>query len=72
MEVKREMGIKKPKEPEFMRELHEIREEMYEETKNLTPGERVDRTHREAEEFLTNHGYRLVRSNKGYRMESVV
>ncbi len=66
------MDIRKPKEPEFMRELHKIREEMYEETRDLTPGERVNRTHREAEEFLTKQGYRLVQSHKGYRMESVV
>jgi hypothetical protein len=50
------MSIRKPKEPEFMRELHSIREKMHEETKELTLRERVDRTHKEVEEFLTNEG----------------
>lgn len=65
------MMMRKPKEPEFMRELHRIREEMYEETKNLTTKERVKRTHREVEEFLKTHGYRFIPSDKGYRMESI-
>lgn len=65
------MTIRKPKEPEFMKEIHRIREEMYEESKNLTPGERVNRTHREVKELLTNQGYRLIPSNNGYRMESI-
>ncbi|WP_176225975.1 hypothetical protein [Candidatus Hakubella thermalkaliphila] len=71
MEVKRKMSIRKPKEPEFMRELHRIREEMYEESKKLTPRERVNRTHKEVEEFLTSQGYRLIPSNTGYRMEFI-
>ena len=62
------MAIKKPPEPEFMRELHRIRKEMYEETKNLTPRQRIKKTHRETEEFLKNQGYRLISSNQGYRM----
>lgn len=64
------MTIKKHKEPEFMRELHRIREEMYEKDKNLTPRERVNKTHREAEEFLTSQGYRLISSNKGYQIRA--
>lgn len=31
------MTIRKPKKPEFMKEIHRIREEMYEKSKNLTP-----------------------------------
>lgn len=65
------MRIRKPKEPEFMKELHRIREEMYEETKNLTSKEKVEKTHREVEEFLKSQGYRLIPSNKGYRMKPI-
>jgi len=71
MEVMAKMTIRKPKEPEFMKALHKIREEMYEETKNLTPEERINRTHREVEELLTSQGYRLIPSNNGYRMEFI-
>ncbi|MBI5749575.1 MAG: hypothetical protein HZA00_10660 [Nitrospinae bacterium] len=71
MEVKRKMSIRKPKEPEFMKELHRIREEMYLETKNLTPKEKIKKTHKEAEEFLKSQGYKLIPSNKGYRMKSI-
>ena len=62
------MAIRKTREPEFMRELHKIREEIYQETKHLTPRQRIKRTHKESEEFLQSQGYRLVSSNHGYRM----
>ncbi|MFQ5714114.1 MAG: hypothetical protein ACE5GU_08790 [Candidatus Scalinduaceae bacterium] len=71
MEVRKKMIIRKPKEPEFMKELHKIREEMYEETKNLTPKERIKKTRKDNEEFLKSRGYRLVPANKGYRVERV-
>ncbi|MCK4401741.1 hypothetical protein KAW08_05515 [bacterium] len=62
------MNVRKIREPEFMRELHRIREEMYHETKRLTPRQRVNKTHRETEDFLQSQGYRLVSGNQGYRM----
>ncbi|MEW6482138.1 MAG: hypothetical protein AB1397_03970 [bacterium] len=65
------MRITKPKEPEFMKELHKIRREMYEETKNLSVKERIKRTHKEAEEFLRSEGYRLIPADKGYRIEPI-
>jgi len=65
------MNIRKRQEPEFMRDLHRIREEMYEESKNLTAKQRVKKIHRETEEFLENQGYRLVSSGQGYRMAHV-
>ncbi len=46
------MSIRKPKEPEFMRELHKIREEIYEETKNLSSKENVEKAHKEVDKFL--------------------
>ena len=62
------MNIRKVREPEFMRELHRIREEMYHETKRLTPRQRVNGTHRETEDFLQRQGYKLKPSNQGYRI----
>lgn len=69
MEAMIKMIIRKHPEPEFMRELHRIREEMYKETKNLTPKQRIKKTHREAEDFLKSHGYKFISNDKGYRME---
>lgn len=65
------MAIRKTREPEFMKELHRIREEMYEETKNLAPEERIKKAHKEAEEFLKSQSYRLIPAGKGFRIEVV-
>jgi len=43
-------------EPETMREIHEIRRQIYEETKHMTPEERADTAHREAEKALRLYG----------------
>lgn len=40
------------KEPKPMREIHEIRERLYEEEKNLSMAERLKRTHEAAERFM--------------------
>ncbi|MFH0948033.1 MAG: hypothetical protein V1833_03445 [Elusimicrobiota bacterium] len=63
------MNIKKPREPEFMRELHKIREEMHDENKDLTLKEKIERTHKEVVKFLRSEGYKLIPFDKGYRME---
>lgn len=42
----------KIKEPEFMQELHKIREEMHRETKGLNWKEKAKWMHREAERSL--------------------
>jgi hypothetical protein len=50
-------------EPEAMREIHEIREKIYEETKDLSPkeySEYWDRRNKEIEESLREDGYMLV------------
>ena len=53
------------KEPVFMKELHEIREKHYEETKSLTKEERVARVRQEAAEFLREFNYKLVPTRRG-------
>lgn len=47
------------KEPEVMRKLHEIREKQHEETKNLTPEERVKKINDEAEACKNKFGLKL-------------
>ncbi len=56
----------------MMKNLHEIRAKHQDLTKDLNQKEKAKWYNKKAEEFLTNQGYRLVQSKKGYRMESVV
>ncbi len=46
-------------EPEFMRELHAIRERIHEETKHMTPEEQAAHTRKEVEEGLARLGVTL-------------
>jgi hypothetical protein len=39
-----------------MREIHEIREKIHEETKHMTPRERTEYFHRGAEEAIKKYG----------------
>ena len=50
-------------EPRAMREIHEIREKIYEETKNMTPDEYAEYSERRRKEVETNmlkSGFKLV------------
>lgn len=47
------------KEPEAMREIHKIREQMYEEMKDMSPQERIRKIKEEAEEFKKEYGLKL-------------
>ena len=46
-------------EPKAMREIHEIREKFYEETKNMTPAEINTRVQESVDRVLKNAGYKL-------------
>jgi hypothetical protein len=48
-------------EPEAMREIHEIRLQIYEETKGLTPQERANRANKAAAELEQRYGIRFRR-----------
>ncbi len=43
-------------EPKAMREIHEIRESIYEDIKHMTPKEQTEYFHREAEEAIKKYG----------------
>jgi hypothetical protein len=47
------------REPEAMREIHKIREEMYEEMKNMSTRERVQKIKEEAEACKKEFGLKL-------------
>ncbi len=48
-------------EPKAMREIHEIRAKLYEETKNMTPEEHTVFYRDKAEEAAKRHGLKLKR-----------
>jgi len=48
-------------EPRAMREIHEIREKIYEDTKHMTPEEQTELTRREAQELIEKFGINIKR-----------
>ena len=48
-------------EPRAVREIHEIRAQIYEETKHMTPDERAAHASREAQDFLDQYGLKVKR-----------
>ena len=46
-------------EPKAMREIHEIRECLYQEEKDLSNRELITKIHREAQECIKRYGLRL-------------
>jgi hypothetical protein len=51
-------------EPAAMREIHEIRERIYEETKDMTQAERAALTRREAQEMVDKYGLKVKRPER--------
>jgi len=49
----------KSNEPRALREIHEIREQIYEEIKNLSPEERAKRTNRIGRELVEKYGLKV-------------
>ena len=47
------------KEPQPMREVHEVQEKIYEEEKNLSIEERLVKRHREVNEFIKRSGLKF-------------
>ena len=47
------------KEPKSMREIHEIRDKLYEENKLLSWQERMEKTNRTAEEMIRRYGLKI-------------
>jgi len=52
------------KEPKPMREIHEIREKLHEENKNLSHKERIAKIHKEAQEAIRKYGLRLRKTSE--------
>ena len=47
------------KEPKAMREIHEIREQLYEESKGLSDKEFIAKIHQEAQECIKKYGLKI-------------
>ena len=53
-----------------MRELHAIREQIYEETKHMTPAERAEHGQREAEAIIAKYNLKVKRSSPPEHMKT--
>ena len=51
-------------EPKALKEIHDIREKIYEETKNMTTEERVQHTHDEAQKLINQYNLKIKYENK--------
>ncbi|GHS86013.1 hypothetical protein AGMMS49957_03320 [Synergistales bacterium] len=52
-------------EPRAMKEIHDIRLKIYEESKNLTEGQRVECTHKAVSEIEEKYGIKFRRPERG-------
>jgi len=46
-------------EPKALKEIHDIREKIYEETKNMTSEERAKHAHSEAQKLIKQYGLKI-------------
>jgi hypothetical protein len=51
-------------EPKTMREIHDIRDGIYADTKNMTPEERAALTRKEAQEIIDKYGLNVKRPER--------
>jgi shikimate kinase len=51
-------------EPKALKEIHDIREKIYEETKNMTPEERANHAHNEAQKIIKKYNLKNKYENK--------
>jgi hypothetical protein len=51
-------------EPKALKEIHDIREKIYEETKNMTPEERAKYAHSEAQKLMKLYNLKIKYENK--------
>ena len=57
-------------EPRAMREIHDIRIQIYEEIKDMTSEERVALVRREAQELIDMYGLNIKRPNSSSKVKS--
>jgi hypothetical protein len=50
----------KSEEPRALREIHEIREKIFEETKNMAPEERAERRNKIGKEIAEKYGLKVI------------
>ncbi|HLG29110.1 MAG TPA: hypothetical protein VI387_02770 [Candidatus Brocadiales bacterium] len=50
-------------EPKPMKEIHKIREKLYEENKHLSHEEHIAKVHKEAEEAIKKYGIKIKRAS---------
>jgi len=50
-------------EPTALREIHDIREKIYEETKNMTLEERTNHAHNEAQKLIKQYNLKIKYEN---------
>ena len=51
--------MERSNEPRALKEIHEIREQIYEETKNLSPEERAERRNKVGREIAEKYGLKV-------------
>ncbi len=54
-------------EPEPMKEIHRIREKLYEEDKNLSHKEHAAKVNKEAHDYIRKHGLKVKIASNSHR-----
>ena len=51
-------------EPKALKEIHDIREKIYEETRNMNPEERAKHAHFEAQKLIEQYNLKITYENR--------